>query len=219
MENITELYQYFLKEQKHSCIIKRYLKDELIFNEGDTLKYVCIIKKGKVLVFKNTKHWDERILFILDEMSILNEEIIYSSTSKASTCARAYTDTEIIKIPKNIVLQKMKTDSFIMEFLFRSTSMKLTRTYRQLKNSGTNVTIEKKIASKLWKLCQDYGITTEKGIIVDLNLSSIIIAKMIGAKRETVSRSINSLKKEGVVLVESNKITVIDIVKLKNKCD
>ncbi len=215
MLQFNEQLEYILSRFGEYATVKVFDKNELIFNESDVTENIYLIKSGKVEVFKLTKSWEERLLFILAKGSILNEEILFSESSKCSTCCRAFDNTQVVIIPKSVILREMKTDFKLVEHIFSSQSLKLKRTYRQLKNSGTNVTINKKVASKLWKLSLDYGIETKNGIFIDISLSSSVISKMVGAKRETVSRCLNTFKKEGVIKIEGDSITILktDILK------
>lgn len=217
MDNSNELFTYFINEMGEYSSIKKFGKNELIFNEDEYMEYIYIVISGKVEVFKLTKSWDERLLFILHDGEILNDDLLYSKTTECVTCCRAYTNVKVMSIKKEILLKQIEKDKKIMEYVFSSMSLKLTRTYRQLKNSGTNVTIDKKIASKLWKLALDYGFETKNGIYIDLTLSSSIISKMVGAKRETVSRCLNKFKKEGILEISGDRIIVINNEELKQK--
>lgn len=225
MDNDRELLEYFLVKLSDYITIKTYKKNELIFNESDIADSLYIIKYGKVEVFKLTKTWEERIIFILQEGSVLNEEILCSNISfnefsnGCATYCRAYDDVTLIAIPKNILLNCMQTDIKITNLLFASASRKLRRTYRQLKNSGTNTTIDKKIAAKLYRLSLEYGVEIQGEILIDIPLTSTTLSKMVGAKRETVSRCMNLFKKEGIILIDGDKITISNFNDLKSIFD
>ncbi len=216
MLQFNELLEYILSKFGEHVTIKAYEKNELIFNESDVTENIYLVRSGKVELYKLTKNWEERLLFILAKGALLNEEILFSESSKCSTCCRAFDNVQIVVIPKNVILREMKNDFKLVEHIFNCQSIKLKRTYRQLKNSGTNVTINKKVASKLWKLSLDYGIETKNGIFIDISLSSSIISKMVGAKRETVSRCLNGLKKEEVIKIDGDSITILKPEVLKD---
>ncbi len=217
MIKYTEQLEYLLNNLGEFANVKTYKKNDLIFNESDIEENIYFVKSGKVEVYKLTKNWEERLVFILSDGQTLNEEVIFSKTSECSTCCRAYDNVKVVTIPKNILSKQMQKDHKVLQYIFECSSSKLTRTYRQLKNSGTNVTIDKKIASKLWKMALDYGIETKEGIFIDISLSSAILSKMVGAKRETVSRSINTFKKDGILKLEGDRITILDFKALSEK--
>ncbi|MFV0440274.1 MAG: Crp/Fnr family transcriptional regulator [Lachnospirales bacterium] len=206
----TGSYEHFLSKVEKKAVTRRYRKNELIFNEGEILDQIYILNYGKVEVFKHTINWEERVIFILNDKSILNEEILFSENSKASTCCRAFEDSEILSVSKVSLLREIQEDVRVMQYVFLNSSIKLRRTYRQLKNSGTGLTIDKKILSKLFRLAMDFGIEKKGEIYIDVALTSVTLSRMVGAKRETVSRCINRLKKDGLITIESDKITITD---------
>lgn len=211
-----KLIEYFQTNLAKYITIKSYKKNELIFSEGDVETSLYIVLSGKVEVFKLTKSWEERTIFILSIGASLNEEILLAPLSECSTCCRAFENSSIFAIPKKIILKHMESNPMLLEYIFACTNMKLKRTYRQLKNSGTNITIDKKIASKLYKLALDYGIEKKGEILIEASITSTTLSKMVGAKRETVSRCMNALKKEGILTIEGDRITISDFTKLSN---
>ncbi len=210
MHNFIKVYNYFIKELEDKWIIKKYQKKENIFSDGDKKEKIYIIKSGEVEINKCTLDWDKRIIFILSEGYILNEEILLSEKSNCTTNAKAYTDVELYSIDKSEIIKKMREDFKLTEYILYNSNMKLKRAYRQLKNTGTSVNLDKKIVSKLWKLSLDYGVEIEEGILIDIPITSTIISKMIGAKRESVSRKINLLKKKGIINIKDEKIIILD---------
>ncbi len=210
------LFNYFLSSIEQNVIFKKYAKGDLIFNESDVEERIYIVKSGKVEIFKLNKKWEERIIFILSKGAILNEEILYSKNSECATCCRAYEDSEVAIVSKNVTLNAIQKDAECLKFFYNNSNNKLKRTYRQLKNSGTNITIEKKIASKLWKLALDFGIERNQTTIINIRITSTILAKMIGAKRETVSRCLNKFKSDGIVEIKGDLIIILDKNKLSS---
>ena len=97
--------------------------------------------------------------------------------------------------------------------MVNSLSIKVRRLYRQLKNT-TPLKIEKKVAAKLWKLAKDYGVTTEDGILIDLNITITYLADLFGSQRETISRALGQLEDLKLIKFINKKIVIIDKDKL-----
>lgn len=60
-----------------------------------------------------------------------------------------------------------------------------------------------RVARLLLRLCDEFGEPTRSGIRLQTFLTHEEIAEMIGSSRETVTRSLNVLKRERVVLVKN----------------
>ncbi len=211
MNEFEELISYLQKHCQKDLTTHTVSKGELLFSEIECSNHFYILTNGVVELFKVTNCLDERVLFLLKAPALLNEEIIFSSPCENSTSARTFVDSEIIKVPKNIFINLVNENLEITSILNKSLNNKLRRCYRQLKNSGTNITINKKVASKLWKLAYDYGKQTDEGLLINFSLSVTMLAKMIGTKRETVSRCINNLKKEGIIHYHDGQFVIVDL--------
>ncbi len=205
-KNIYEKMSPYLNE-------KKLLKGEHLFLNKDEINDIYIVKTGKVVVYGIDKNFDEKIYFVLCNGSFVNEDSI--SQDLANTNCRAFEKTTLLYINKNKLLKLMQEDKDIMIYIMNLLSNKLSRTYRQLKNSSTTMKIDRRLASKLWKLSSDYGLQTDKGILINLDISAIFLAKMLGTKRETVSRNLKVLSDKNLISIDKNKITIIDERELK----
>lgn len=133
----------------------------------------------------------------------------------ASINCEAFEDSIIICFEKEDLLQVMEKNFEFNKKIIYSMGKKIRRLYRQIKNT-VPLKIDKKIAAKLWKLSKDYGINMEDGVLIDLNISITYLADMIGSTRETVSRCINGLQKQGLIEMKDKKIIVKDRDKLSS---
>ena len=62
----------------------------------------------------------------------------------------------------------------------------------------------------LWHLADRWGRVGADGVRLDLDLTHELIARMIGASREMVSRVVKDLHDKGVIRAEKRKIYVLD---------
>lgn len=47
--------------------------------------------------------------------------------------------------------------------------------------------MERKIATKLWKLGRDFGVDTEDGVMIDIDLTITLMADLVSTKGKCVS--------------------------------
>jgi CRP-like cAMP-binding protein len=78
----------------------------------------------------------------------------------------------------------------------------------------SSILLERKLASKLWKLARDFGIPTEEGVEIDLNLTITFLADMLGVPRETTSRACTVLVDQGLIRMNRKRITIVDTGKI-----
>lgn len=204
-----------LKSLKKSTLMKLSLygdkikvkKGEHIFRDKEVINNIYLLISGKVALYKFSESSYKKIIFILGENEILNEVLI--DDLPASVSCEVFEDCEIISVNKFDFLDIMESDFELTKIVLNGLSKKLRRTYRQIKNS-TPLKIEKRIAAKLWKLSKDYGIMEERGCRINIKISVTYLSEMFGMPRETVSRGVNTLVKQGLIIKDNKDIIVVD---------
>lgn len=189
-----------------SCKIKLN-KGHVLFVERDEVDKIYIVSSGKVTMFRNSEEGQKRVIYILGKGEFINE-VIFDNLPASISC-EAFEDSCIIYFAKKDLLEIMAKNFNLSKIIINSMSRKIRRLYRQLKNT-VPIKMDKKLAAKLWKLCRDYGVPIEDGVLIDLNISITYLADMLGSTRETISRCINSFEKKEMIKFLGKKIIVTD---------
>lgn len=166
-------------------------KGQHIFRDKEEVNTVYIVLKGKISLYKLSENSNKKVIFILGRDKIINEVILDDLPSSIN--CEVFEEGELLTINRLDFLELMKEDFELTISVVNSLSIKVRRLYRQLKNT-TPLKIEKKVAAKLWKLAKDYGVTTEDGILIDLNITITYLADLFGSQRETISRALGQLE-------------------------
>lgn len=206
-----DVNKHSLNEICENGEIRCYLKGKHIFRDKENIDDIYIVHKGKAALYKINEYGQKKVIFILGKGSFLNE-VILDYLSSSINC-EAFENCEIISIKKAKFMEIMEDDFKLTTLVINSLAKKTRRMYRQLKNS-TSLKIEKKLAAKLWKLSKDYGKTVEEGTLIDLALSVTYLSEMFGIPRETISRALKILVKEGLIIQRNKRIIVVDKEKL-----
>ncbi len=194
--------------------IKSFKKGSILYLDKDNIECLMVVLNGAVSLYKETPQCDKKVIFILSDNCIINEEVLFYD--EVSTGCEVIEDSVVLCFNRKDFLNLMKKDFCLVEFIMKKSLKKNRRMNRQIKNNSTLLKIDKKMASKLWKLANDYGIECEKGIEIQIKLSITYLAKMIGAKRETTSRAIKQLINKGLIIVENNTYIIVDKDELAN---
>lgn len=192
--------------------IRKYSKDTIIFYDKEDVSDIYIVISGTVSLYKLNENGQKKVIFILGEGKVVNEVII--KELPASINCRAFEDAELLKINKNKLLEIMKYDFELCKNIIISLSMKTRRMYRQLKNTPPSIKIEKKLAAKIYKLGRDYGVETEEGIVIKMNLTVTYLADLLGSQRETVSRALKILQDKKLISYKDKIILIYDLNKI-----
>ena len=111
---------------------------------------------------------------------------------------------------KEKLAELMQQDFGFTQVLFRYQERKIWRLEHQLKNTMGSIYLERKLASKLWKLGRDFGTDTSQGLRINISLSITFLADLLGAPRETTSRVCRKLAEAGLIRMEKKTIWLPD---------
>ena len=191
--------------------IVTYPKGHLCLHAREDNSNIFFILNGKVQIYNLTKCGKKKILFVLGKDNIANESLAGSRNTifcETMECCCFYV------IRRELLLSLMKEDFQFTKALLQYQERKLWRLEHQLKNTVGSIYLERKLAAKLWKMARDFGIRTDRGILIDINLSITFLADLLGAPRETTSRVCRKLTDYGLIFIEKKKIYIPDKEKM-----
>lgn len=103
---------------------------------------------------------------------------------------------QVIEIAEKQFLQLMEQSHALTRAVLREYERNLWRMGHQLKNTTGNMQMERKIAAKLWKLGRDFGVDTEDGVMIDIDLTITLMADLVGAPRKMYLVPVRFLRTE-----------------------
>lgn len=216
-EKIERLW--FLKEVKDETRkrflqlgrIAVYSKDQLCLRGQEESPDIFFILDGKVQIYTLTKCGKKKILFILGRDNIANDSIVYPSrVIFCETMERC----RFYLIRRELLLSLMEKDFLLTKALLEYQERKVFRLEHQLQNTVGSIYLERRLASKLWKLARDFGRQTDKGMLIDMDLSITFLADLLGVPRETTSRVCKRLANQGLIFMEKKKIYIPDMERM-----
>ena len=165
--------------------LKKILKErqlarkEILFNERDIVDKVYFLKTGKISIFKKT----------------------------TTVSCEAFEKSIILECRAKDFIKVMEDDFALTKNILVHTQNTNRRLYRQLKNS-ISIRIDKKLASKLYRIGKEFGVCKGEWTLLNVNLTITYIADMLGCKRESLSRAMKILQDENLVKIEGKKVYI-----------
>ena len=161
---------------------------------------------GKSIIYNLTSNGKRKILFVFGYGALLNGNLFNTRTS--SNYCETIERSQLFVVSIQDFSKLMAMDFQLTRNLVEAQEHKMWRLSHQLKNTTSGISMEKKLVFKLKKLARDFGIETEKGVAIDMQLSITFLADMLGAPRETTSRICSSLCEKGIRVIERKRITI-----------
>ncbi len=184
-------------------IVKNFRKNEVILFEDDTSAYMYMILSGRVKVVQTTEDGKEIIRAIhktgdsFGELSLLD-----CKTSAAMVVAMEKTVAAIISRENFFAIiytQKKVLDNLLQMFCFRLRDSWERVQMTSFKNAA------QRVAMLLQQQACEHGEPVAEGILLHVRLTHHNIGAMVGLNRETVTRIIDKLQKDGHITMRSDK--------------
>ncbi|MCI9068906.1 MAG: Crp/Fnr family transcriptional regulator [Lachnospiraceae bacterium] len=188
-------------------------KGHLCLRAGEDNHSLTFILDGKVSVYNLTRTGGRKILFVLGSGHLANESV---TGEHNSIFCETLEPCLFFKIPRKKVLSLMEQDFALTHALLSYQEQKIRRLEYQLKNTVGNVYLERKLASKLWKLARDFGIPAGEGILIDMDLTVTFLADLLGVPRENASRACRKFCSLGLIHMDKKRILIPDPEKLRS---
>ncbi len=192
-----------LSELERIIIKKRFSKNEMILLEEDTSNYMYFIYSGKVKAVQISEDGKEQILAIhkkgesFGEMSLLD-----GKTSPATVIAME--DADVGLISKNDFERHLLKNNKALKQIISLLSSRLREAWMRLKILSF-ADSEHRVRAVLKLLSEQNGIKDLKGTVISLKLTHKDIAAYASVSRETVTRIIDRLLKDGEIEILDNK--------------
>lgn len=211
-EALQDIKDVTLKELEKCGILLEMKSGQHLYRDKDEVNNVYFVISGMATLYKNNGLGEKKIIFVYGKGSMLNE-VVLQDLFESSSCEILKSGI-ILAFPKKRFIQLMEQDFRLNKAVLDSMALKIRRLYRQLKNTTNAMLGEKRLAAKLWKLSRDYGEKTDKGTVVQMDLTITYLADMMGSKRETVSRQLKKLTEKGLIQYEKNTFIIPDMEQL-----
>ena len=185
-----------------------YKKDNMILIEEEIGSTMFIILEGRVKISRISDDGREVILSILSEGDFFGEMSILDGQNRSANVV-TLEDSKIMIIRREDFLQMLHDYPQIAINLLKELAQRLRRSDSQIKSlSLQNAT--GKVASTLLRIADDSGKIHKGQVEIPRLPPQQDLANMAGTSRETISRVLKSLAKDGHLKKEGNRLIILD---------
>jgi CRP-like cAMP-binding protein/CheY-like chemotaxis protein len=200
-----------LKLLLESREIRSYKKKSEVFREGDYPLYLFCVIKGKIKTFKTNDNGKELIINIYDKNDYLGYVDLLQESNYTES-ASAMEDCEICLIPKNDFNNLVHKNRHVAQKFIQLLSNKIKTNEEQLLKLAYN-SVRKRISEALLKFHSH--LVKEGTVSNNMKISREDLSNVAGTSLETAIRTLSDFKDEKLIEIESGKITILNLEKLK----
>jgi CRP/FNR family transcriptional regulator len=192
---------------------QRHKKNSLILRQGDAAEFMYLVRDGMVKITKLTMDGREKIAGFLNKGDFFGEICILIGKERCIN-ARAMTDCWLAAMSRDDTIAVMER---IPKIAFNFINMLCSRLVEadHYVNALLFKDVKERISDQLYELSKEHGSYTNTGLLINLKLTHQSLADMIGISRESVTRGIKELRREGIIKHIKNKQFLIDMSPFK----
>ncbi|OGP11236.1 MAG: hypothetical protein A3G39_05515 [Deltaproteobacteria bacterium RIFCSPLOWO2_12_FULL_43_16] len=190
-----------------------YKKRDVVFVEGEPCPGFYVVKSGRIKLVKTSRDGKEQIIKILQPGELLGMETFYNGKSYANT-AMAMDDCELCFIEKGAFFRIIEGHPSIAKKIIIALSKELDHAYSKIGSMGL-MTAREKMGHLLYTLATEYGVKEDSKIKLNLSLSRLEIAELLGITQETAIRLLKSFKDEDIIEIKRKEIIIKSLPKLQ----
>jgi CRP/FNR family transcriptional regulator, cyclic AMP receptor protein len=213
-EVFEDLEERELKEVAQVAVPRSWERGEVIFREGDVGDTCYLLRSGAVLLTR--EHQDGRMIALAELRSgaMFGELAMFRGETRSAT-AEAVEDTTAVALLARDVQRLIRHNPDIALKLLAAMGERVRRTNERLLQQSFQ-TVAGRVASAVLAQVmarQDEG-APERDVLVQATQAEI--AQLAGTSRESASRFLAVLEREGVVSLGRGKVTVHEPGRLRN---
>lgn len=189
--------------------LNKYRKHETIFFPESPYRFIYMLNKGKVKVYRISRRGKETIIRILQPYDMFGEYAVLGDYQSRES-VEAMEECELLLIARNDFMQVISTDS---DLLMKFNRMLLERNY-DLETDLADLSfrdVNVRMVKKLVELARKFGKPSRDGLMIDIKITQYELGNLIGATRETTSTVLNNFKRDGLINFNGRKIIINDL--------
>lgn len=185
-----------------------YPKGEIIFQEGEKAFGLYIVCTGKVKLAKHAPHGKTQILKLLGPGELLGEETMFDRDVYASY-ARTLEDSTLHFIEREPLLELLRRHPEVALRFIRKLAQEIKGFQDKLIETSYEGSLER-VSRLLLLIAAKYGIETERGLDIGMELTRQELAELAGISTETAIRILSRLRDRGLIQLEGHRIYLLD---------
>lgn len=186
--------------------VKEYPKDTPVLHQMDPGDSMFIIADGKVKVSRYGEDGREIILTTLGAGDFFGEMALLDSEPRSADVTTKLPSV-LLSIKREDFLAHIRQYPSVAIGVLIEMSRRLRRADEKIGNLAL-LDVYGRVARVLLDISETEGVVTDEGITIENRPTHQEIASMIGTSRETVSRVLSDLAKDGYLTIQGKKIII-----------
>jgi len=193
----------------------RYRAHTDIFHEGDEGATLYIVLNGAVKIFIPSLDGREVVLAVHRKYDLLGEMSLLDDHPRSAS-ATTIEDTEAVSLSRHDFLSVLDRHPEAQRAIIDVLVARLRATNQSIQDAYL-LDVPGRLARRLLTIAEEHGEETDEGVDIGLRVSQQELANMIGASRVAVNKQLQQWRKQGIVDVNRQRVTILNTVALQRE--
>jgi CRP/FNR family transcriptional regulator, cyclic AMP receptor protein len=199
-------------DQTEGGVTRRLPHGEVIVRQGEAGTSLFLVTAGAVRLSSVTASGREVVVGLLCRGDLFGESALLGDPSQVH--AQAVGPTTVLALPISSLRAILERNPETAEQLLRLIAARLHRTSAALEDAMV-ADVPTRVAGRLRELATDHGVPGPAGVRLRVPITQDELARMVGASREAVNRSVGALTARGLVRSSGRCLFITDPDALK----
>ncbi|MFR7935007.1 MAG: Crp/Fnr family transcriptional regulator [Clostridium perfringens] len=190
--------------------VKSYLKEDLLFSEGEYCDFLSVVIEGKIEIQKLDSNGNILVVATLNRGNVFGENLLFGDRNFYPMSVVAKENSQVLHIKKDYIYKLCSSNEAFLRELLRILSNKALNLSSKLKQV-TMKSIREMICNYLLK-----KYNKEKSTTIKLEFSRKDWADKLGVQRPSLSRELMKMRDAGLIDFSKNIIEIKDLEGLKS---
>ena len=214
-EYLSDMWAPLNEDQRkflsNNYILKNYKKNEIIYDEEETPKYLMCLLSGKVKIYKDGVGGRSQIIRMIKPVEYFGYRAYFANEDYV-TAAAAFEPSILCLIPLEVMTKLVSENCELAMFFIKQLSIDLGIADERTVNL-TQKHIRGRLAESLLFLKESYGLE-EDGYTLSIYLSREDLANLSNMTTSNAIRTLSNFASERIIAIDGRKIKIIDVEKL-----
>ncbi|HXW68176.1 MAG TPA: Crp/Fnr family transcriptional regulator [Dissulfurispiraceae bacterium] len=192
-----------VEELQEMLVDKHFPRNKIIFFEEDTQNYMYVILSGRVKAVHISGDGKEHILAVHKSGDCFGEMALLDGKTAPATVT-AMEDTHILILSRKVFEDYLLENNKVLRQIISVLCLRLRDSWIMLKAMSLSRS-EDRIRTVLKLLAVQYGVKDGRGTIINMKLTHQNLADYASVSRETVTRFLNKLVRNGEIDILDSK--------------
>lgn len=176
--------------------------------QGEVPRKVMIVRDGVIRAYTITSNGEERVVALYGKGDIFPLTWVLGETTNTLFYYDAICESRLMTVSKADFTDALANNPAALSAMLRFVGNQYTSLLLRITGLEQSRAIEK-IGFTLYYLLFRYGIEKQPGVYtINIKLSQLMIANLVGLTRESSTKNLNALKDKGIITYSSSVYTV-----------